>query len=229
MFSLIYKNQIQLGPIAWSKVRFTDELEELEIEHEVLPFSNTAPFTINQDTHILPTTTQTPVFDITYENLTGPVANITDTSIVLVYGAEDKPVDQIKSNLKQVIAHNRWRYEIQGATVEIQGNSVWVPSAKGDRDIFLQSMQVGIDGVNWKFGELWLVLTNADLQTIVTAILAKVQTAFDWEASKVLEIDTCVDITELKLVVLENASWEPVNPPAMQDPAMLPHEEMPIM
>jgi hypothetical protein len=111
--------------------------------------------------------------------------------------------------MQSIIAGNRWRYETAGINILVQGNLVWVPTAKGDRDVFLQSMQLGIDNVNWKFDKIWLTITNTDLAEIVAAILAKVQSCFDWESAKNLEINACDTIIKLKQLELINPEWEP--------------------
>jgi hypothetical protein len=212
MFNLIHNNNLILGPVPYSKRRFTEELEELEITHDPLPSSLIEPLIIDTETKILPfKDTTTPEHNHTFEQLIGPTFTInTDDTVSFIYTKQDKPLHEIKALLKSTIASNRWKYETQGITINIQNNVVFIPTAKGDRDIFLQSFQLGLDNVNWKFNDIWLVLKNTDLQSIVTNALAHVQSCFDWEAGKVTEIDSCLDITGLKLIELVKPEWEPV-------------------
>ena len=56
---------------------------------------------------------------------------------------------------------------------------------------------------------MWIEVTKADLQTIIAAIDAKVQEAYDWELAKLQEIDAC----ETKEVVYEVEITPPVSNP----------------
>jgi hypothetical protein len=208
MYNLISNNRLIWGPIAYSKARFEDALQELEITY-TLPYSTDDAIIIDETTGIYPTLPIiTPNNDPLFEQLVGPTFTIVDNKVQYTYTKQDRNLDHIKSDMQTMIAATRWGYETAGITISVQDNVVWIPTAKGDRDIFLQSMQLGIDNVNWKFDKVWLTITNADLVAIVTAILAKIQSCFDWEAAKVLEINACNTMTELKQLELINPEWE---------------------
>ena len=55
---------------------------------------------------------------------------------------------------------------------------------------------------NFKFKNTWLEITTEQLQTIVSEIDVKVQEAFDWELSKLQEIDACETIDSVYDVVI---------------------------
>lgn len=207
MYNLISNNRVILGPITYSKFRFEDALkEDLNINQE-LPYQTEDAIIIDANTGIYPTLpTIEPACNQLFEQLVGPTFEIIDNKVQYTYTKTARPIEHIKTDLKAKIAEQRWKYETAGVTVPVQGTDVWVPTAKGDRDIFLQSMQLGIDNVNWKFDNIWLTITNADLQAIVAAMLAKIQACFDWEAAKVLEIENATDLEAISLV---NADWEP--------------------
>lgn len=208
MYNLISNNRLIWGPIAYSKSRFEDALQELEIAY-TLPYSTDDAIIIDETTGIYPTLPIiTPDNDPLFEQLVGPTFTIVDNKVQYTYTKQDRNLDHIKSDMKTMIAATRWGYETAGITISVQDNLVWIPTAKGDRDIFLQSMQLGIDNVNWKFDRVWLTITNADLVAIVAAILAKIQSCFDWEAAKVLEINACNTMAELKQLELINPEWE---------------------
>lgn len=208
MYNLISNNRLIWGPIAYSKSRFEDALQDLEIAC-TLPYSTDDAIIIDETTGIYPTLPIiTPENDPLFEQLVGPTFTIVDNKVQYTYTKQDRNLDHIKSDMQSIIAENRWKYETAGITISVQNNSVWVPTAKGDRDIFLQSMQLGIDNVNWKFDRVWLTITNADLVAIVAAILAKIQSCFDWEVAKVLEINACNTMAELKQLELINPEWE---------------------
>jgi hypothetical protein len=208
MYNLISNNRLIWGPITYSKARFEDALQELEIAYK-LPYSTDDAIIIDETTGIYPTLPIiTPDNDPLFEQLVGPTFTIVDNKVQYTYTKQDRNLDHIKSDMHSLIAENRWKYETAGITISVQGNSVWIPTAKGDRDIFLQSMQLGIDNVNWKFDRVWLTITNPDLVAIVAAILSKIQSCFDWEVAKVLEINACNTMAELKQLELVNPEWE---------------------
>ena len=208
MYNLISNNRLIWGPIAYSKARFEDALQELEINY-TLPYSTDDAIIIDETTGIYPTLPIiTPDNDPLFEQLVGPTFTIVDNKVQYIYTKQDRNLDHIKSDMQSIIAATRWGYETAGITISVQDNLVWIPTAKGDRDIFLQSMQLGIDNVNWKFDKVWLTITNADLAAIVAAILSKIQSCFDWEAAKVLEINACNTMAELKQLELINPEWE---------------------
>lgn len=211
MYNLIHNNRLILGPVEYSYTRFQDALEELGII-EKLPFNVDNGFIeINENTGIYPTnkTIMPDYYNGLFEELVGPFFEIIENSIIYTYEKRDRQIDHIKSDMKSNLATTRWRYESYGITVNIQGNSVWVPTAKGGRDIFLQSMQLGLDNINWKFKNLWLTLSNEDLKFIVKSILDNVQQCFDWEKDRVIEIDSASTIDELKTIILINSDMEP--------------------
>ena len=152
MYNLISNNRLIWGPIAYSKSRFEDALQELEIAY-TLPYSTDDAIIIDKTTGIYPTLPIiTPDNDPLFEQLVGPTFTIVDNKVQYTYTKQDRNLDHIKSDMQSMIAATRWGYETAGITILVQGNSVWIPTAKGDRDIFLQSMQLGIDNV--KTGDL---------------------------------------------------------------------------
>ena len=58
------------------------------------------------------------------------------------------------------------------------------------------------DTVQWKFPEAWLNLTKQELGLIVATGAGHVQGSFDWEVSKVAEIDNCTTHEQLLNVTL---------------------------
>ena len=90
-----------------------------------------------------------------------------------------------------------------GVKVTIQGQEVTALTGREDRSIYLQAAQLGAANKTWKFGgNTWLVLSQADLNTIVTAVLDHVQTSFAEEAAKAAEIDACTTLAQLDAIVL---------------------------
>jgi hypothetical protein len=181
---------------------FQSELRD-EFELEVsIPQSNEGVYKINDEFSIIPVEESFPSHNTKIEQLAGPFYTFTDTLATASYTVVPKSIESVKSELKTIVASNRYGKEVAGTKVTIQGKEVSVSTTRGDRDIFLQALQLGADGKNWKFDEGFFVLSIVELQSIVGAIVGAVQGAFDWEASKISEIDSAESLEVLDAINL---------------------------
>ena len=144
----------------------------------------------------------------------GPFYNFYDNYADEYYKADDKPLEITKTELKQIISANRYKYETKGISANIQNTSITLSTAREDRGMYLQAYQSGLDSVNWKFGNIFLSLTNTELKQIAETINSHIQSCFDWENSKTTEIDEKTTLEELDSVILisDNPEWEPTPP-----------------
>jgi hypothetical protein len=135
----------------------------------------------------------------------GPFWTYENDEAVATFTAVDKNIDQVKGELKNIVAANRYNKENLGITVTIQGTDVWCDTSRGNRDVFFQkyALMGDADTVNWKFPNAWLNLTKPELGYIVGSGVAYIQGCFDWEETKVAEIDACTTLSQLDAVVLE--------------------------
>ena len=215
MFIIIENNLVILGPMNWKPTAFEScILDDCEFEVK-LPKSNNErlPIIVNENIKILP------VKDIGISNeynsltqwLNGPYYNLYDDYAEVYYTAYDKPIDILKSELKSEVSANRYKYENQGITIEINQHNVFIFTNRSDRNLYIQAYQLGSDNIKWKFGDIFLILSNADLGKIVTAGASHIQAVFDWESSKFIEIDSASDLITLAAISTksDNESWEP--------------------
>ncbi len=202
-YVLVQNNEtVILGPIFWNFRMFQSELRD-EFDLEVsIPQSNEGVYKINEGFSIIPVEETVPSHNTKIEQLAGPFYTFTDTLATASYNVVPKSIESVKSELKTIVASNRYGKEVAGTKVTIQGKEISVSTTRGDRDIFLQALQLGADGKNWKFDEGFFVLSIAELQSIVGAIVGTVQGAFDWEASKINEIDSAESLEVLDAINL---------------------------
>lgn len=207
MFVIVHNNSVILGPMRWNRFRFENVIEE-ECEFTVsLPNSNDQPIIVSDNIKILPIQgTQDPEYNSRIEFLNGPFWVFTDTVAIQSFRVESINIEAIKNTMKAQTSAVRWKKETAGIKVIIQGTEVSVTTDRGDRDIFVQKFLLMGDSetVQWKFPEGWLVLTKADLGTIVTAGAQHVQDQFIWEAMKIAEIDACTTHAELAGIIIED-------------------------
>lgn len=208
MFILIENEQtVHLGPLHWNQNVFQSYIkDDLEIDTN-LPVKNDTndPIIINSNFKIIPVNIVYPdTHNPKIEQYAGPFWTIVNNVATGTYTNSPKPIDVVKNELKAIIATNRWIEETKGITVNIQGQDVRATTKRGERDIFLQALQLmtPTDTKDWKFGNIWLTLTYTDLQTIVTAIVTHIQSAFNWDKAKGTEIDNAMDLNSLDAIML---------------------------
>ncbi len=206
MFLLINQGRVIIGPKDWNRHYFQEVLrDELDIDHQ-LPSSIQPYQVIDIDDHtkiIWVNQLDTVHWDGRFQRLDGPFFNFHETHADVYYTPVDLPLDVAKSFCKSQIADLRYARETSGFKMLVGNIEVTIDTARGSRDIFLQtySMMDDTDTINWKFPEAWLTLTRAELGSIVLAGKTHIKLSFDWELQKDNEIDACSDMASLRAVM----------------------------
>lgn len=203
MFVIVHDNSVILGPMRWSRFKFENViLEECEVD-TTLPATNANldPITVSDNIKILPIQgTENPEFNPTIEMLHGPFWEFTDTVAIMSYTVQPLPLDAAKAMLKDRVAAERWTKENSGVTVNLNDTDYNFNTDKATRGVLIHA-QAGTDNINWKQDrETWVTLTPADVQTVLSAVLAHVQASFDWEYTKLQAIDACVTHEDLAAI-----------------------------
>ena len=205
MYALLDKNNIKVGPRQYAVAFFRDYLKSQLVEYS-LPFdySGTDAIIINDDIKIVKVADPVlPAHNSTIEQLAGPFWNVNNDPITGYYDVADRDIVAVKNELSAKVADSRYTKEVAGCPVTIQATAVSVSTDRNDRNIWIQAASVMGDGVARKFkfnGGIWLDLTMADIQTIIGTIATHVQTAFEWEASKLAEIQNATTKEELAAI-----------------------------
>lgn len=206
-YALLNNNQIKVGPRDYNVAFFRAYLEENNISTSNVPVTYTGndPIVITDTISIVPVAEPTiPEYNQYTEQLAGPYW---DTSVIPVtgyYEVSDVSIDSVKNSMKAQLATNRYNQEVSPLKTTIQGTEVSIPTARGyDRDIWFQMLALLPEGSSQVFkfdGGIWLTLTKADIQSIVSAMVTHVQNSFDWESGKVVEIDAAADKAALEAI-----------------------------
>ena len=217
MFVIVHNNSVILGPMRWNRFRFQNEiLEETEVEVTLADRNDElTPVIVDDNIQILPVQgTPNPSYNSKIEMLNGPFWEFTATAAISSYQVENLPIDAVKNQLKDVIATNRYNKEVGGCKTTVQETEVRIDTSRDGRNVFVQKFLLMGDSetVQWKFPEGWLTLTKAELGAIVTTGTAHVQTCFEWEAGKLVEINDCDNLASLDAIVL---TIDPVVTPTM--------------
>ena len=213
MYALINGQELLLGPIGFNVRMINSELEELELPERFRVSSSdyqNIPLSITNEVKILPARNQQPEFDPKYEYLYGPVHEIKEDEVVFNYWKADRTLEDIKAVYKLRVKPERQLRENTSINVTVNSTEVEVSTDRENR-LALTSKVVSGDGpFNFKFANgVWVEVSKVDLQTIISAIDAKVQEAYDWELAKLQEIDAC----ETKEAVYEVEITPPVSNP----------------
>lgn len=223
MFALIHDTQLLLGPIQWNYRLINSDLEDLELTKRVSPrdYEN-VPIQCDEVTYVLPAVQNIPEHDPRFQsvgNFDWTIVrdeNNIPINVQFDYSIGDKTLDQIKGEYKSQVAPIRWEKENQIITLTINNTEVEVSTSREERDQFVSKL-VSCESVteathNYKFrNDVWVVIGCAEIHTILEEIDVIVQAAFDWEYSKLQEIDACTTGEEVYAVVLRDPP-PPLNP-----------------
>ena len=211
-------NFVILGPIEW-KPRYISDILSDELEEDIVVTQADAfrvPFEPAPGVKIRKcTTSYEDGINGKIEMLAGPFWTYddenTEIQAVASWIKKDKPIDLVKSELKSLVAEERWKKEAKGVTLTIQETEVWCDTSRGNRDIFLQKyvMMGDNDTIRWKFPSCWLDLSKPELGYIVSEGSKYIQECFNWESDKNIEIDSCSTLQELDDVEIGNDERNP--------------------
>ena len=198
--------------------------EELELDITVfLPDEDKIPWTINEDTKILPIVEIRPEYNSKIEELAGPNWEIYDPETntrpefdkfvaIATYTVKPLLLEIAQANLKQQLSSERKLREIKIVKLTVQGQEVTVSTDRESRAVFATKLlSTGDETVRWKFPELWMELSKADLEFILGEMDRVVQAAFDWEFSKLEEIESAQNHEQIDAIIMREVVEAPSN------------------
>jgi len=198
MYALIHNSQLILGPIQWNYRLINGELEDLEVDARVSPrdYEN-VPFTFDENTYLIPAVQNIEQYDGRFQsvgNFDWEIIQENDVPVrvEMTYTISNKTLDQIKQEYKSQLPDIRRQKETQIIDVTLGETTVQVSTSREERVSFVSKLVSSPGPHNFKFeNDVWLQITTTELEYVISQIDAKVQEAFDWEYSKVQEIDAC--------------------------------------
>lgn len=204
-YVIVNNNSVIFGPREWNRLQFQGVLEDdLEII-TTLNLTNDSgnAVKINDETYILPVVSEPiPEHNVYTQQLVGPFWTINSDRASQTYTVADKSIDEVKNNLKSIIATNRYNKEISGTTVNVADTTIQVSTDRTGKQIYFQYAANLSAPINFKAGSTWLTLEQSDFQTICNAVNSFVQSAFDWESTKITEIDSKTTLSDLAAIDL---------------------------
>lgn len=202
--ALINNNSLILGPIGYNVRMINSELEDLEVEDTISPQSYTnLPIHFSDGlTHLLPIEKVIPDNNPKYHNIgnfTWEIINENNipVKVLFTYPVTDKTLEEVKELKKQEVAPVRRQKENTILNLIVNNTEIQVSTSREERILLASKLSASPGPHNYKFANTWLEITTTELQYILNQIDIKVQEAFDWELSKLQEIDACTTIDEV--------------------------------
>jgi len=210
MYAIVHKNKIILGPLEWSQKYFTNILKirhRIEANVPGVP-PKTLPYQINEDTAIHFVIVNMPEFDPMTQGIEGPFWDLTAPIIVANYGLLNQSIESARSNFEIIAANERYKKEVSGIKITIQGVEVTIDTSRDGRHIYFQKLFLmkENDTVRWKFPEQWLTISKQELAYIVEMGATHIQSVFNWESDVNDQIKTASNAKELyKVEIVEKS------------------------
>lgn len=199
MYALIYNNEIKVGPREWNKRVFEFEYNALTSQTANLPseWTSTEVIAVDANTSIVPVYYTSEEYNSKIEQPAGPTLTLYADRVDAHMGKVDKDIEQVKRELKAVVADLRWKKETSG--IEVSGSVV-----KTDRES--QSTLSGAVSyvelsptatIDWKTENGWVQLNRTQIETMALAVAQHVQQCFTQEKAYGVQIDACTTLAEL--------------------------------
>lgn len=208
--AFIHNNSLILGPMGFNVRMINSELEDLELEDRISTQSYTnIPIHFSDElTHLLLLEKEVPAYDSKYHNLGNfnweiIEENNVPVKVKLTYPLVEKTIKEVKYSRKQEVTAYRKEKENKIISLTINETEIKIATSREER-LILASKLSALPGLhNYKFSNTWLEITTENLQYIITEIDKVVQSAYDWELSKLQEIDACQTLDEIYNVIIK--------------------------
>ena len=194
LFVIVFNGTVIYGPVLWNKVLFETVILEDARLTVVLPARNTEPYTHSQNLKILPvesgiSQSYNPIVQIAH----GPIWTFYEDKAVSSYEAVYKPIEAIRTEFIKMASAARYKKQILGVTIQLNGNSYVVETKGNAVDQLTRKLNSSQEVIVWKFNDgQWAHLTKVNIQSIITALDDYEQSCFDWEFELINEINTIV-------------------------------------
>jgi hypothetical protein len=205
MYALVNQNQVILTQGNWNPIMFNNVLaEECGVYKRVyIADEANVPLIFNDETKILKYFDLKPNYNSRIEWIDGPTYEITENHVVGSYIVKQLDLDIAKGNLKNQLPGLRYGKEIQTIQAVVQNKFVTIRTDRDTRAVLsANALGCGDGYVNWKFDNEWLQLTKDDLISLLQQTNQSTQEAYDWEYSKMIEIDNCKTLEQIDKIVI---------------------------
>ena len=208
--ALIHNTSLILGPMGFNVRMINSELEDLELEDRITTQSHTnIPIHFSDElTHLLLLEKEVPGYDSKYYNLGNFTWEVIEEDNVpikvkLTYPLVERSIEEVKYSRKQEVTAYRKEKENKIISLTINETEIKIATSREERLILASKLSASPGLHNYKFSNTWLEITTENLQYVIGEIDKVVQSAYDWELSKLQEIDACQTLGEIYNVIIK--------------------------
>lgn len=208
--ALVHDNSLILGPMGLNVRMINSELEDLELEDRISPQSfRDLPIHFSDGlTHLVSIDKDIPSHDSKYHNVGNFTWQIIEENgipikVLLSYPIVDKTLEEVKELRRKEVSPARKQKENTTITLNVNGSRIETSTSREERLLLASKIAANPSAHNFKFKNTWLEVNTEQLQYIVSEIDNTVQSAFNWELSKLQEIDACETIDDVYAVVIQ--------------------------
>jgi len=215
MYVLVHNDEVVYGPVHWHSNLMNDHLVKIGLEAS-LPMDIMArkqgivpieqPTIINSNTKIYKADMQNEQPESSLFSDNGHIIWDFSTGIAVgTYVAVDKPIEDIKTNLRDVVANKRNEKEVIGTQVVIGDQTYKIRTGPFARTMLVAKLTVMNDNDTcvYKFEDnKWAEVTKNDVLTMLRAVETYVQSVIDWEYDINQQIEATDSVNTLKEIDL---------------------------
>lgn len=208
--ALIHNGSLILGPMGYNYRMINSDLEDLEVEERIGPQNYTQiPIHFSDGlTHLVLIEKEIPTYDPKYHNIgnfSWEIVNENDVpvKVKLTYPVIEKTLEEVKELRKREISPVRKQKENEVISLVVNDTEIQTSISREERLLLASKLTSSPGTHNYKFLNTWLEITEENLQYIISQVDSKVQEAYDWELSKIQEIDACSTIDDVYDVIIQ--------------------------
>jgi hypothetical protein len=200
------RSTVILGPMPWKQRFIQSEITQLIEDGELsvnftVPASEQGYINIGDGFELFPCTVNTPDIDYNYQYLIGPTWSYTDNTVTGSYTVGNTDISIVKSNLKNIVATQRYAKQNSNTTVTVANTTFNVNTDTDTLNQFVSlANATGTNTINYKSPVGFISVTGTDIQSIVNQINTYIQEQFTWEMTVGQTIDAASDVTTLQSI-----------------------------
>lgn len=209
LYALIHKNKVVAGPNEWRHSYFENILRIRFNTNIKIPSSvpTNFPFILDENTSIYEAIESRNSIDLLTQYYHGPHWDLTKNPAIANYNVINHDIVSARNNFKNLVADERYKKEIAGTKIMLQGFEIHLNTQRGSKEPYIQKLlsMAENDTCMWKFDNLWLNLSKNEVLLIIQAIDSHIQKTFDWESNIHTQLDETNVLADLHKVEIYNS------------------------
>ena len=216
LYVLVHQDEVVYGPVHWHSDIMNKNLEKLGLDPSlpidimarkqgIVPINQ--PTAINEETKIYKADMQNEQPEESLFTDNGHIIWDFSTGVAVgTYVAIGKPIEEVKENLRNVVANKRNEKELEGTNVTIGEETFKILTGPISRLLLVEKLNVmgDTDTCMWKFMEnRWSEVSKDNVLSMLGVVDSYVQNLVNWEHGLVQQIEAANSVDDLKEISLD--------------------------